>query len=319
LGVNSAQGHVGIAAVCSALLLSLIGCGLFTPTSFNFTELRIDSDLHLIPIGPHLPARVATPGSFYSVFHTGTGLTLVEHFIKQAGVDSPERLLYLEAGKNQVLDRTVKSVEILKGPFGSVYADKTCFYASPIERGYSAVSVRSYFHTPVDEKPSELTTAPENMPPLTSLSLVRVFRDAPEFVVVSANYEPGGALGSVNVSDAKGGDWARGETHMVPAEGRLGYLQKYGIPVSIDVQSYVRLHRVRLPSVALPQEFSAMVQHYNYDRMIRVDTLKDNTAVSSRFLQPSVTSEERDVLDALCEARFHQQLKMGLPTVEANE
>jgi hypothetical protein len=243
----------------------------------------------------------------------------VEHYLKQSGVYSPERLLFMETGTNQVLDRTVRSVEILKGPFGSVYANKTCFYASPIERGYSAVSVRSYFHSPTDEKPSELSTAPEKMPSLTSLSLVRVFRDAPEFVVVSANYEPTGALGSVNVSDAKGGDWVAGTTHMIPAEGRSSYLQKYGIPLSIDIQIYLRLRRIPALSVALPEEFSAMVQHYAYDKLIRVDALKDNIVVSSRFLQPAATKEETDTLDALCEARFHQQQMMGLPTVEANE
>jgi hypothetical protein len=300
-------------------MLSFTSCGLFTPGNYNFTALQIDSNLHLVPIGPRSRAVPTTQGSYYSVFHAATGLTLVDHFLKVPGVGSPERLLYLEAGKDEVLERTVKSVEILKGPFGSVYADKTCFYTSPSEHYYSAVSVRSYFHSPIYETPSELSRAPENLMPLTSVSLVRVFRDVPEYVVVSANYEPSGTLGSVNVSEAKGGDWVKGETHMVPAEGHLDYLQKYGIPLSIDVQSYVRLHRLPLPSVALPQQLATMVQHYQYDKLIRVDALKDNIVASSRFLRPSVTKEERDTLDVLCEARFHQQQAMGLPTVEANE
>jgi len=244
---------------------------------------------------------------------------MVDHLERGPGASSPQRLLYLEAGKDQVLDRTVKSVKILGGPFGDLFADKTCFYASPIERGYSAVAVRSYFRAPIYETPAELQSPPQNLPPLTSLSLVRVFRETPEFVVISADYEPSGTLGSVNVSEVRGGDWVKGETHMVPTEGRLGYLQKYGIPVSIDVQSFARLHRFPLPPVALVQEQAIYIQHYDYDKLIRVDALKDGALVSTRFLRPSVTKEERETLDALCGARFHKQQAMGLPTVEANE
>jgi hypothetical protein len=283
-------------------------------SNFNVREMHIDAGLHLIPVGPRWLGEPSDPGSYYFFFHTATGFTTVNHFEQRPGKSSAVRLLYLETNTKQVLDRTVKTDLILSGAFGNVYIQKECFYASPIQRGYSSVSVESYFRSSIDVMPAEVAS-PQNLPPLTSVSLVRVLRAAPEFVVVSANYEVSGALVSVNVSQAKGGDWGSGATHMVQVEGRSDYLQQYGIPVSMDVPGYARSQRFPLPAVALPQELNAVVQSYGYDKLIRVDVLKDGTVESTRFLQPEVTKEEEQ-LNPLCEARFRQQLALGLPTVE---
>jgi len=55
--------------------------------------------------------------------------------------------------------------------------------------------------------------------------------------------------------------------------------------------------------------------HYGYNRLIQQDELNAGVAISSRFLQPSVTEEE-NTLNALCESRFRQQQTLGLPTVQ---
>jgi hypothetical protein len=307
--------RAGPAALGSVLALACASCGLFSgPMNYYVRELAIDPSLHLIPVGPR-QMMSPTSGAFYLFFHTGTGLTTVDHFEQKPGAASPERLLYLETGKNQILDRTVKTTVVLKGPFGSVYSEKTCFYASPLERGYSAVSVHSYSHTAIDVVPPETANPPASLPLLTSVSLVRVFRASPEFAVVSADYEVSGALVSVNVSGAKNGDWVAGATHMVQVEGNSSYLQQYGIPVSMDIPGYVRLRRLPLPAVDLPQELTAVIQHYGHDQLIRVDVLRDGAVTSSRFLEPQLTKEE-EVLNPACEARFRQQLAKGLPTVE---
>jgi hypothetical protein len=300
--------------VASAVLLVMgTSCGLMELSNFNVLDMHIDSSLHLIPAGRHWPGEPSGAGSYHFFFHTGTGFTTVDLFEQRAGTDSTVRLLYLETNTNQVLDRTVKTDVILAGAFGNLYIQKECFYASPMQRGYSSVSVRSYFRSPIDATPPEITS-PHDLPPLTSVSLVRVFRVAPGFVVVSANYEVSGALVSVNVSQTKGGEWVSGETHMVQVEGQSCYLRQYGIPVSMDAPGYARSLRFPLPPNVLPQELAAVVQSYGYDKLVRVDVLNEGAAVSTRFLRPSVTKEEEQ-LNPLCEARFRQQLALGLPTV----
>lgn len=122
----------------------------------------------------------------------------MDHFERKPGAVARERSLYLETGQDQVLDRTVKTDEILSGPFGTVDAVKECFYTRPIENGFGSVAVEFNGNDKEHELPSEVPSPTVGLPPLTSLSLVRIFRTSPEYVIVSANYERDGSLGSLN-------------------------------------------------------------------------------------------------------------------------
>jgi hypothetical protein len=243
-------------------------------------------------------------------------LTTVDHI--ETRPSGRERLFYLEAGRNQALDRTVKMEKMLTGGYGTVYSVKTCFYASPLARGHNSVSVGAN-NNGIDEVPAEIAREPEALPPLTSVSLIRIFRTAPEYVVITGNYEPDGKLGSLNISGSKGGDripaFDGGEFVFPGLTAQPARLAKqYGIPAHIDVQGYLHSYRLTLPEVDVPQDIAAVDLHYGYDKVIRQDTLSDGAISSTRFLVPSVTSEEQ-ILDPLCESRFRQQHAEGLPTV----
>jgi hypothetical protein len=252
-------------------------------------------------------------GSYYFIMHTATGLTLVDDFGKKPGAPQRTRFLYLEADQDQKLDRTVKNDEIAKGPFGTLYANKTCFYRRPLVDG-SSVSVGAYFNQLEHEVPLELPGPPETLPPLTSLSLVRIFRTEPAYIVVSANYESGGELGSLHVDKAVSGDWLSGSIFRHP-DLNDPLLKRYGIPTRIDVTGYLHSLRLLIPAVTLPQELTVLNRLYGYGKIIRVDKLRNGAIDSSRFLRPSVSEEER-LLNSVCESRLRQQRSMGLPTVE---
>jgi hypothetical protein len=111
-----------------------------------------------------------------------------------------------------VLDRTVKTDEILRGPF-TVDAVKECFYTKPIKTFFGSVSVEFNGNDTEHELPSVVPSPAEGLPQLTSLSLVRIFRTGPEYVIVSANYERDGSLGSLNFGSAKDGTGA-GPAHL---------------------------------------------------------------------------------------------------------
>jgi len=316
----------GLAALVSGLVL--LGAS-YAPTSYCFRKLTIDSGLHLILTGDiSLPGfQEPKQGSYYLPFH-GAWVSSVEHFERKPGAVARERQLYLETNsRDQVLDRTVKEDEILKGPFGAVNATKECFYTRPIQSVYSSVLVEFNGNELEHELPSEVSKPPEGLPALTSLSLVRIFRTSLEYVIVSANYERDGNLGSVNIGAAKDGNPVNGGGTSVYRTGdpqvdelqrkELGpLLAQYGIPAHIDVQKYLLSRRMVLPPVGLSQERTVMHEFYGFGKLIRQDELKEGASVASRWLQPSVTDEERQTLNSLCEARFRQQQAMGIPTVE---
>src|SRR5271170_4667682 len=247
---------IGSATIVSISLLIGSSCG---PTQFNVNEMSIDRDLHLIPVG-HRTLRDPIVGSYYLFIHTATGFTTVDHL--DAKPSGWRRVLYLETSHNQVLDRTVKIEEILKGGYGTVYSKKTCFYASALARGYTSVSVGAD-NNGIDEVPTELASVPAALPPLTSVSLIRIFRTSPEYVVVAGNYEPDWRLGSLNISGAKSGDRVpafRGGDYVFPGPTAqpAGLAKQYGIPAHINVQDYLRSHRLTLPVVDLPQEIGSV-------------------------------------------------------------
>ena len=309
-------------------LAPVSGCQSLSPTYFQ--ELKIDSGLHLVLAGglDLSPTQEPSVGSYYAPFH-GASVTSVDHWEKKPGAVSRERLLYLEAGRDQVLDRTVKTDEILRGPFGSVNAEKVCFYTRPIENGYGSVSVQFNNNDTAHELPMEVSGPPQGLPALTSVSLVRIFRSDQDYVIISANYEADGNLGSLNFGAAENGrpsPNSRSNTSMYrtpdPQVNDLSRrflaptLAKYGIPASIDVEKYLRSRTLLLPATSLHQERDVMNEFYGFGKFIRQDEVKDGAIVASRWLHPSETKEEKDTLNTLCDARFRKQQALGLPTVE---
>jgi len=180
-----------------------------------FHELTIDSGLHLAPTAGIDQPDVKEPnqGSYYAPFYGASGLS-VDHYEKKPGGVSRERVLYLEAGRDQVLDRTVKTDEILSGPFGSVNAEKVCFYTRPIRNGTSSVSVEFNSNGKEHELPSEISKRPIPLPALTSFSLIRIFRAYSKYMIISANYEQDGNLGSVNFGSTIDANAVGSETAM---------------------------------------------------------------------------------------------------------
>jgi hypothetical protein len=325
---NGMMARLGLAAPIPCFLILAASCQSSGP--YYFRELKIDSGMHLsLTDGVNLPSfQEPKVGSYYAPFY-GAFVTSVDHREKKPGAVARERSLYLETGKDQVLDRTVKTDEILKGPYGTVDLQRECFYTRPIQNGSGSVSVEFGYNNPDPELPSEVPSVWEGLPPLTSLSMVRIFRTSPGYVIVSANYERDGSLGSVNFGTSQNGNPTRtgpfGTSMYRTGDPKVDAIQAvelgpslatYGIPTHIDVQKYLLLRKMPLPAVAFVQEENVMHEIYGFGKLIRQDQLKEGSIVASRWLQPSVTKEEKETLNTLCDARFLQQQAIGLRTVE---
>ena len=302
-----------------AALVVLSSCNSRGPISYYVSDMRVDRDEHLLPIGPRSLFQ-PNSGSYYFFFHAATGLTMVSHMERNLGDSEPHRALYLETSRNDQLDRTVKSDVLLRGDFGIVYAQRTCFYNRPVQSNYSSVSIRfeSNEYPSAFEQPTVLTSTPEFVPPLSSVSLVRVLRNESEYSLVSADYESSGELRGFQVAKANGGKiFPSTDVQTVSPPDRLNAkdrrLVKYGIPSHIDINKYLSLHHLQLPSASPPEELIWLIQIHDFGKLIRQQQLRAGVPISSRWLQPSSTEEEHTI-GPECDSRFRQQRSLGLPT-----
>lgn len=303
-----------IPALAALSMLAAIGsaCG---QTSYYVGEMKIDSGQHLIPVGPKSLNHPAAD-SYYFFFHTATKLTTVNHLATQGQNADVHRLLYLEEDQDR-LERTVKTDEIIAGPFGAVVAEKTCFYNRAVENYPSSIRVLiQSLHPEIGrEIPDVVPEAPRDVPPLTSISIVRFFRAGSQLIFGSANYEANGTIRSIHNGRIINGDLQPLSSIMSPLAPNFNEVrQSLGLPSQVDVESYLRLNRIPLPTTSNPQERAIVILVYGFGKLIRQDSLEAGVVTSSRYLRPVVTEEEQ-ALGQECDDRLREQQSMGRPTV----
>jgi hypothetical protein len=278
--------------------------------------MKIDAKQQLIPVGPKSLIQPAAD-SYYTFFHTGTNLTVVDHFAKQLRSADIRQLLYLEADQDG-LEKTVKTDEIVTGPFGAVVAEKTCFYNRPADTYTSSVEVLVQSLNPetAREIPDAIAAEPINIPRLTSISLVRFFHANSHPMFASGNYEANGTIGSIQSGNTVNGDLQPGSSITLPLAPDFDAIRKAsGLPRQIEVGNYLNSKRISLPKALDPQERTIVILAYGFGKLIRQDSLGDGVVISSRYMSPVVTVEEH-VLGPICDERLRQQNSMGRSTVQ---
>lgn len=300
-------------ALLGLLCMSCPGCG---PSNYFVRGLKIDAEQHLIAVGSKSLNRPAE-GSYFMFFHTATNLTIVNHFARQPESADVRELLYLEAEHDR-LERTVKTDQIVTGPFGAVVAEKTCFYNRPVESYPSSIKVLIQSANPEigREIPDSVAEGPKDVPPLTSISIVRFFRADPQLVFGAGNYEIKGTIGSIHHGKIMNGALQPGSAITFPRAPEFNAIeQSLGLPRRVEIEDYLRLKRMPLPRMSNSEGPTLVILVYGFGKLIRQDSLEDGAVTSSRFLRPVVTEEE-GILGPECDARFRQQQSTGTPTVQ---
>lgn len=297
-----------------AVLVVLSACKSLGPTNYWVTRIQISRDGRVSPVGARSVVEMR-PGPNYYFFHAAA-LTSIDHMDKDPGESEAHLFLYLETTPDGRLDRTIKKDVLLTGDFATIYAGKTCFYNSPIQRGYSSVGIAFFSngYAQAYDEPTVFPGAPEVVPPLSSVSLVRVIHNEADYTLVSADYEATGELRAFHVARAHDGN-------IYPATDEVGYppnsldprVEKYGIPSILKIDSDSSLPRLQLPSVRESDVSTWLIRFHDFGKLIHQQQLREGQPLSSRWLQPSVTEEEH-ILGPQCDSRFRQQLSMGLPT-----
>lgn len=253
--------------------------------------------------------------NYFYFFHAAQ-LTSINHMERGPGEPEAHVALSLETTPDGRLDLTDKKNVLLIGDFGTIYAEKTCFYNRPIQSNYSSVKISVFDngYTPAYDKPTLLPAAPRTVPLLTSVSLVRVVHNEADYTLVTADYEATGELRNFHVARANSGKiYPATDEVSYPLNSKDPRLEKYGIPSTLKVDSDLSRHPLRLPSVGVSDVSTWLIQFHDFGKLIHQQQLREGVPVSSRWLQPSVTEEEHTI-GPECDSRFRQQLSMGLPT-----
>ena len=309
-------------ALYAALMVVASSCVGCSPTNYFVRGMKIDAEQHLIPVGPK-SLRHPDTGSYYMFFHTGTRHTIVNHLTWEDRSADVRQLLYLEAERD-VLERTVKDDQIATGPFGAIVVHKQCFYNRPVSTYRSSIQVLlQSAHPDIGrEFPGPVPAAPANVPPLTSISIVRIFRAGPQLVFGAGNYEASGTLGSIQSGKIMNGDvqWPS-PIMMAPPQNDLlrprfdEIRQTAGLPPRVEIEKYLRLKRLPLSNTSNPEDRVIVVLVYGFGQLVRQDSLDNGVVTSSSYVRP-VVAEEEGILGPECDARFRQQQSMGRPTVQ---
>jgi hypothetical protein len=284
--------------------------------------MKIDAEQHLIPVGPK-SLRHPNSGAYYMFFHTATKATVVNHLDCQGRSGDVRELLYMEADRD-VLDMTQKNDQIVTGPFGAIIVQKECRYNRPVATYWSSIKVLLQSGHPdiSREIPDPVPAVPANVPSLTSISIVRIFRAGPQLVFGSGNYEANGTLGSIQTGKIVNGDvqWPSPITMAGPQlnlmKQRFDEIRESsGLPPRFEVENYLRRKRLPLLNTSNPEERTIVVLVYGFGQLVRQDSIDEGVVTSSRYLRPVVTEEE-GILGPECDARFRQQQSVGIPTVQ---
>jgi hypothetical protein len=253
-------------------------------------------------------------GSYYQIFggHNGTS---VEHFFRRDAATPPVRYSYLETdAKEHLVYRSVNTREILRGPFGTVYSVKTCFFHLPIENWWNEITVHLYAKS--RGEPPTMSDEPPGAEPatLTNVSVVRVVRGGPEFIVGAAMYGADGRAMSLSIEGGRDGDYAHASLarrigthlfiHEAPSGDAAADMTAFGLPETIDVERALTQRPIGLaaPSVG-PLDRDAISLHYAYDRWMRQDEYPAGGEHHTRYLTYVRTPEDM-ALDEPCAERF---------------
>jgi hypothetical protein len=268
----------------------------------------------------------AIQGSYYQIFTRQGGGTSIDHYFQDNPAKARIRYSHLEMGADRILAQSSNAREVLRGPFGTVYSQKTCYYNLPIENYYNNIEVRLYANqmehepaTVANERPLGATGT------LTYVNVIRVLRGGPEYLVLSALYSADGHLKRASVDGARAGDWlhpayveeARRDTVFIRAsehatQAQIAVMTRYGLPEAISVEDLLqhRLVGLELPANA-SVERDVITLFYDHDRWMVQDEYVTNGVHHTRYLTYSETTQG-SVLDSRCRERFLEASMKGL-------
>jgi hypothetical protein len=293
--------------VCSFLLFILpLACGC-TAATVNYRRMMIDPDSLRVSFSGQI--RSGNPAEpFYFLFHMSDGRLQVTHYAANPA-EKPEIYNFFFVGPDGALVYREKRQQLMAGPFGRVYGKITYFYAAIYGNQPASLETALYTNNLAYETPKIEPSLPPEAGRLDAISVARILRGGPEYLVASANYAADGSLVSISVNGSKAGDWVH-SNDVQPADGsfRVGTIigdhpttrMHFGLPSRFPVDGY-RLHAGSVFS-STPYEvvLDAIHFHFNRGRWVQQDLAPPGGPSERKFLEFAYTSDDAalDLVDS---------------------
>ena len=298
------RNRTGISRFALLLLAILIPTAVCQPLSNTpkglFRTMEISPKTLAVTLSDPLPDSSETNGPFFMPFHYPTGDYTVEHYDGKHAY--PNRVRYSLFGVSEwgILQYRTKAQELLRGPFGTIYANTKFFYSR--EGAAIEFSVRPYA-SEMEHEPAQVV---EQLPAESSLwldaiSVVRVFVSPPGFIVVTGQYSKDGFLDNVVIDGAKDGNWIHtsriGELDesLRAGEDFRALQKKFGFPGPFPVTDYLTTGTAVWGTGDRPCFTTIVNFHYERNRWVRQDSFDSTGLKSTRFLTYEVTAQDRDL------------------------
>jgi hypothetical protein len=294
----------------AALLLPLISCSRLGP----FRHFTIDPDKLTVSWSSR-ESNIQRDGAiFYQVWPNQRGRHFVDELVLPVGSSKQFRYNAFHVDNTNRLITRSKYQELLTGAYGTVYAETTYHYAEDYKADNWATSfTTALYAADVPHEPFQML---DSLPSaealeLSAISVVRVFKNGPEFVVASANYAHDGHLESISINGSRDGKWL-GDRFTIPGEpgvgsgtligGRSSTRQAFGLPGRFPVTSYLAHPTPVFGSAILTSSLDVVNLHYNRNRWVKQDSYGDG-APKTRFLSFQFTAEDK-ILDPIDRQRL---------------
>lgn len=224
----------------------------------------------------------------------------VSHYL-QSKEPYPVRLSHFFVDGRDRLILRKKSQELLRGVYGTIYAQTTYFYRERSEGNWNDFFTVSHLNEAPHEPPVPIASLPRKaLSHFDGVSVVRVIKAVPGHLVVSANYDPDGWLGSFHVNASKDGDWVdsnivetmRGLEGGTSLGDRPKARERFGLPARFPVASFSKKPASVCAKVKLDVVLEAVHFHYGRNRWVRQDVFSPRGHFT-RFLSFAVTPHDK--------------------------
>ena len=297
--------------VAGALAVVLCGGMACTRKMANFRRMQIDPATLRVRMDGEFLSLTPPNSDYYFRFIISSDRYTVDHYGPGAKVNYNEFMV----DSDSVSTRTKYQV-LLSGAYGTVYGKSTYFYGPQYKNDPGTEFLTVLYMNEIGCEPFQLVPAlpPEQKLTLSAISVVRVLKALPEFLVVSANYAPDGHLESLHVNGAKGGNWVHSNEVAVlyPKLGvatmigdRPATRQYFGLPAEFPVQTPHDPGKIFGHS-EVASTLDVVNLHYDRNRWVSQDLFTVDNSRSTRFLTYNVTEEDR-VLEPIDQMRAFGQ------------
>jgi hypothetical protein len=256
----------------------------------NTLKVKLDSLLPLISPSPDHDFYQRSSGSTISIAHLGPDGSNISYNVFDVDPDGT----LITRNKRQVL---------MRGPYGTVFADSTYYYGKQYNHAPTDFHVELYFREGSHE-PAERIGVTNEIGELSAISMVRVFRAPPEFLVVCATYDATGRMLVLSVNGSENGNWVHPSEIRTPYpnvdfgtiyEDRPITREYFGLPETFPIADYLRSPQNEAKRASLLVYSDTINLHYQRNRYVRQDTFGVDGLHTTEFFRYKVTPEDRQL------------------------